>query len=235
MTKDLPAAPGSKQPKYWRRPLDADRVKVPHGELHILVSPLQGMSVLRRVLPERRARHVRGLQSQGLSLSRRQERSRLRELPAVRDALSGVRHLLPRGRGGGQRMMTADPRGVLTGEHYLDGDHAAAEGALAAGCRFFAGYPITPSTEVAERIAARFPKVGGLFRADGGRARLDGGDPGRRVGGRQVDDRHVRSGVLAHDGEPGAGDHDGGARRSSSTCSAAVPRPGFRRFRRRPT
>ena len=60
-------------------------------------------------------------------------------------------------------MITADPKGVLTGEHYLDGDHAAAEGALAAGCRFFAGYPITPSTEIAERIAARFPKIGGLF------------------------------------------------------------------------
>ena len=59
--------------------------------------------------------------------------------------------------------MTADPKGVLTGEHYLDGDHAAAEGALAAGCRYFAGYPITPSTEVAERIAARFPLIGGLF------------------------------------------------------------------------
>ena len=59
--------------------------------------------------------------------------------------------------------MTADPKGVLTGEHYLDGDHAAAEGALAAGCRFLAGYPITPSTEVAERIAARFPRVGGVF------------------------------------------------------------------------
>jgi len=60
-------------------------------------------------------------------------------------------------------LMTADPKGVLTGEHYLDGDHAAAEGGLAAGCRFFAGYPITPSTEVAERISARFPKIGGLF------------------------------------------------------------------------
>jgi 2-oxoglutarate ferredoxin oxidoreductase subunit alpha len=59
--------------------------------------------------------------------------------------------------------MTADPKGVATGEHYLDGDHAAAEGALAAGCRFLAGYPITPSTEVAERIAARFPLVGGMF------------------------------------------------------------------------
>jgi len=59
--------------------------------------------------------------------------------------------------------MKADPRGVLTGAHYLDGDYACAEGALAAGCRFFAGYPITPSTEVAERIAQRFPEVGGVF------------------------------------------------------------------------
>ena len=59
--------------------------------------------------------------------------------------------------------MHADPKGVLTGTHYFDGDHAAAEGACAAGCRFFAGYPITPSTEVAERVALRFPMIGGQF------------------------------------------------------------------------
>jgi 2-oxoglutarate ferredoxin oxidoreductase subunit alpha len=59
--------------------------------------------------------------------------------------------------------LKADPKGVLTGAHYLDGDHACTEGALAAGCRFFAGYPITPSTEVAERFSARAPEVGGLF------------------------------------------------------------------------
>jgi len=59
--------------------------------------------------------------------------------------------------------MKADPVGVMTGAHYLDGDKACAEGALAAGCRFFAGYPITPSTEVAERISERFPFVGGMF------------------------------------------------------------------------
>jgi 2-oxoglutarate ferredoxin oxidoreductase subunit alpha len=52
---------------------------------------------------------------------------------------------------------------ILTGAHYLDGDHACAEGAIAAGCRFCAGYPITPSTEVAERLAERFPKIGGMF------------------------------------------------------------------------
>src|SRR5512138_2708692 len=60
-------------------------------------------------------------------------------------------------------MSNADPRGVLTGSHYLDGDHACSEGAIAAGCRFAAGYPITPSTEVVERLAARFPHVGGRF------------------------------------------------------------------------
>lgn len=57
----------------------------------------------------------------------------------------------------------ADPKGVLTGAHYMDGDHALAEGALAGGCRFFAGYPITPSTETAERFSLRIPHVGGVF------------------------------------------------------------------------
>ncbi|WP_295391256.1 2-oxoacid:acceptor oxidoreductase subunit alpha [uncultured Thiodictyon sp.] len=57
----------------------------------------------------------------------------------------------------------ADPRGVDSGAHFMDGDHAIAEGALAAGCRFFAGYPITPSTETAERFAERAPEVGAMF------------------------------------------------------------------------
>jgi len=59
--------------------------------------------------------------------------------------------------------MHADPKGVLTGAHFLDGDHAACEGAIAAGARFASGYPITPSTEVVERFASRAPKVGGTF------------------------------------------------------------------------
>jgi len=57
--------------------------------------------------------------------------------------------------------MTA--RAVLTGEHFMQGDHACAEGALAAGCRFFGGYPITPSTEIAERLAQRLPELNGVF------------------------------------------------------------------------
>lgn len=59
--------------------------------------------------------------------------------------------------------MKADPVGVRTGTFFLDGDRATAEGAIAAGCRFFAGYPITPSTETAEHISERFPEVGGIF------------------------------------------------------------------------
>jgi len=52
---------------------------------------------------------------------------------------------------------------ILTGEHFIHGDAACAEGGLAAGCRFFAGYPITPATEIAERMARRLPEVGGVY------------------------------------------------------------------------
>jgi 2-oxoglutarate ferredoxin oxidoreductase subunit alpha len=52
---------------------------------------------------------------------------------------------------------------VSSGKHFMHGDHACAEGAIAAGCTFFAGYPITPSTEIAERLARRLPEIGGVF------------------------------------------------------------------------
>ncbi len=52
---------------------------------------------------------------------------------------------------------------VMTGEHFMLGDIAAAEGGIAAGCRFFGAYPITPATEIAERMARRLPEIGGTF------------------------------------------------------------------------
>jgi 2-oxoglutarate ferredoxin oxidoreductase subunit alpha len=52
---------------------------------------------------------------------------------------------------------------ALTGTWFINGDTACAEGAIAAGCRFFAGYPITPATEIAERMANRLPKIGGVY------------------------------------------------------------------------
>lgn len=51
----------------------------------------------------------------------------------------------------------------MTRTEFWQGNTACAEGALAAGCNFFGGYPITPSTEVAEHMAVKLPKKGGVF------------------------------------------------------------------------
>jgi 2-oxoglutarate ferredoxin oxidoreductase subunit alpha len=47
------------------------------------------------------------------------------------------------------------------GRYFLQGDEAFAEGAIAAGCNYYGGYPITPSSEVMERICQRFAELGG--------------------------------------------------------------------------
>ena len=52
---------------------------------------------------------------------------------------------------------------VQTGTHFEMGNWACTEGAIAAGCNFAAGYPITPASEVANLLAARLPKVAGTF------------------------------------------------------------------------
>ncbi|HRR32163.1 MAG TPA: 2-oxoacid:acceptor oxidoreductase subunit alpha, partial [Candidatus Sumerlaeia bacterium] len=59
--------------------------------------------------------------------------------------------------------MKPDPKTVLTGTHFLKGNDAVCEGAISAGCNFVAGYPITPSTDIIERISKRFPFTGGTF------------------------------------------------------------------------
>ena len=60
----------------------------------------------------------------------------------------------------GYRVITSalDP-----GTYYFSGNEAAAEGAVAAGCRYYGGYPITPSSEIMERVAIRLADVGGVF------------------------------------------------------------------------
>ena len=45
----------------------------------------------------------------------------------------------------------------------MKGNNALAEAAILAGCRFFAGYPITPQTEILEYLSSRLPEVGGHF------------------------------------------------------------------------
>ncbi|MFA5904450.1 MAG: 2-oxoacid:acceptor oxidoreductase subunit alpha [Desulfobacula sp.] len=49
------------------------------------------------------------------------------------------------------------------GSYFFTGNEAAAEGAIAAGCRYYAGYPITPSSEIMERMSQRLKEVSGVF------------------------------------------------------------------------
>ena len=50
-----------------------------------------------------------------------------------------------------------------TGTYYFSGNEAITEGAIAAGCNYYGGYPITPSTEIMERVSVRFRDTGGIF------------------------------------------------------------------------
>lgn len=52
---------------------------------------------------------------------------------------------------------------MKTEQYFIQGNEACARGAIKAGCRFFAGYPITPSTEIAEDMAVFLPREGGTF------------------------------------------------------------------------
>lgn len=49
---------------------------------------------------------------------------------------------------------------VMSGVHFMLGNYALVEGAISAGCNFFAGYPITPANEISERMSQRLPEVG---------------------------------------------------------------------------
>ena len=59
-------------------------------------------------------------------------------------------------------MAYPNPR-LLSGVHLMQGQQACAEGAIAAGVNLFAGYPISPATEIAEAMARRLPQAGGIY------------------------------------------------------------------------
>jgi len=56
-----------------------------------------------------------------------------------------------------------EDRRIKSGIHFMLGNYAVVEGALAAGCNYFAGYPITPANEISELMSKRLPEVGGIF------------------------------------------------------------------------
>ena len=51
----------------------------------------------------------------------------------------------------------------MSAPELVQGNEACARGALAAGCRFYGGYPITPSSEIAEHMVRLLPGAGGVF------------------------------------------------------------------------
>ncbi len=83
-------------------------------------------------------------------------------LRVVRAALSRFCHqrIAETGRRRG-RNVSVNKR--VPGEVLFQGNEAVVEGALRAGCRFFAGYPITPATEIAEALSVKLPSLGGTF------------------------------------------------------------------------
>jgi len=54
-------------------------------------------------------------------------------------------------------------RTVKAGTYFWSGNEACAEAAITVGCRFFAGYPISPANEIPEHLSERLPQVGGIF------------------------------------------------------------------------
>ena len=75
--------------------------------------------------------------------------ARILPYPSKRDSLTGEK-----------RKMAPEMNGK---KFLLQGNEAMVEGAIAAGCRFFAGYPITPASEISERMSYRLPQVDGTF------------------------------------------------------------------------
>ncbi len=141
----------------------------------------------------------------------------------------------------GIRVQKADAVGDMV---FLEGNSAAALGAVYGGATVAAWYPITPSSSVAEAFAKHCKKFrarardrrGALrHRAGRGRTRLDRHGDRRRVERRARIHRHLRSRHLADAGihRPCVLRRD--SRRCCSTCSAAARRPACRRARSSPT
>ena len=126
-----------------------------------------------------------------------------------------VRKSAPTSRYSGREGRETLRRDVSTGTYFTLGDVACAEGALAAGCRFFAGYPITPATEIAEHMSRRLPESWRRLPANGRRDRLDGGGDRRVVSRRQVDDCHIGPRLQPDAGEHWTRSHDRDAMRCS--------------------
>ena len=141
------------------------------------------------VCPPRRsaARHGRAGSRARKPRARRVERPRVRRGPRAR------RRGGDPSPSGGSSYAPSRPRLLMSG------NEAVAIGALHAGCRFFAGYPITPSSEILHFLAEWLPRVGGSVLQTEDELAAIGAVIGGVLRRREVDDGDVRPRPLAHD------------------------------------
>ena len=109
---------------------------------------------------------------------------------------------------------------------YVDGATAIVRGALAAGCDFFAGYPITPASPILMAMMRELPRVGRRRHPGRGRDRLDRDVHRRHPGRGPGHDRHQRARHQPLQREHRPGDHGRGAARDRRTSSASGPATG---------
>ena len=162
--------------------------KGPRGEVQDFRDLVQRLPDLHRVLPDAGAGDAPERQPSDCGCRREMYR------------LSFLRYALPRSGDFSEKDRIGFEEVILT-IRLMQGNEAIAMGALAAGCRFYAGYPITPSTEVAEVLSRELPKVGGKFIQMEDEIASMAAIIGALGGRTQIHDRHQRARVFADAGK----------------------------------
>ena len=131
--------------------------------------------------------------------------------------------------------LAAAAAAMTEGKLLVDGNEMCAAAAIFAGCEFFGGYPITPSSEIMQFLGREIWKYGGDDAPGRGRDRRHRRGGGRVVRRQEGDDRDLRPGHVAQDRDAGPGHRSPSCRSSASTCSAAGRPPASRRRASSPT
>ena len=213
--------------KYWRTPLDAAQVHIPRGAVRINTERCKGCGICiefcpKQVLERSGPFNAKGYYPPEVKAGAWCVNCHFCEVLCPDFAIHSTEIAPPPAQG--SEAVTAPH--ALTGTWFMNGDTACAEGAIAAGCRFFAGYPITPATEIAERMAERLPEVGGVYIQMEDEIASMNAILGAAWGGRKTMTATSGPGFSPDDGEPGARHrHRDALRRRQRPARRAVHRP----------
>ena len=156
---------------FWRVPLDAQEIQVAKGMVCIIDDRCKGCGYCIEFCPKDILEFSDQFNRKGYHPPVVTKPDECVNCHYCEIICPGIRHLFggngacchPRNNFSNAPKSPVMKPAVLTGEHFITGDEACAEGAMAAGCSFFGAYPITPATEVAEHMSERLPDVGGTF------------------------------------------------------------------------